>query len=402
MNPFSRIREIGDVYIPTEFRDTAKDASMKLFSEGELEHLSRIFEHIRRGGIAVLSGEWDKILEVSNYVERKKSELVPPRQEERKKNRQETKRRRGKPSSRGILRLMVVAGESGCSDVQPSIKIPYLLRFLSGNEIGTSILLELVGDNAGSNEGRPFLLPVSIIQEIRTTLSNSYFIPLLGEEIVASRNVFPPNSQETIALFSEGLKYVGERLHSELNVLDMGCGSGCLALLAAQVFEGRNLAIAATDHLPEALATTNINIRKFIQSQKIASDVIEVTPGGDLFEPVIDRRFDVIIFNAPWVVSPARNRAETAIHDQNQNTVRRFFSQAREHSNDGGYILLGYSDNSGQKAIEKLEGIIRNAGFEIVHLLKERVQTRRAKRKWETIFVYVCSLRKKTHTGADR
>jgi transposase len=88
-------------------------------------------------------------------------------------------------------------------------------------------------------------------------------------------------------------------------------------------------------------------------------------------------------------VSPARNRAETAIHDQNQNTVLRFFSQAEEYLKDGGYILLGYSDNSGSKAIEKLEDIIRNAGFQIVGLLKERVQTRRAKRKWETIFVYI-------------
>ena len=324
----------------------------------------------------MLSGAWDNILELSNYVERKKTELVLPRQVEwERKGRKQTKRQRRKPSSPGVLKLMVIADESGCLDVEPPLTIPYLL--------------ELIGDTAGSNEECPFLVPVLIIQEIQTALSNSYAIPLLGEEIVTSKNVFPPNSQETIALFFEGLRNIAEKLPSELDVLDMGCGSGCLALLTAQVLEGRNITITATDHLPEALATTKINIQRFIQANKVLSDVIEVTQGGDLFEPILGRRFDVIIFNAPWVVSPARNRAETAIHDQNQNTVRRFFSQAEEHLKDGGYILLGYSDNSGQKAIEKLEDIIQKSGFQIVNLLKERVQTRRAKRKWETIFIYI-------------
>ncbi|MBC8228039.1 class I SAM-dependent methyltransferase [bacterium] len=376
MKPFSRIREFGDIYVPTEFRDIAQDASMKVFAKGELNHFNRIFEHIRRGGIAVLSGSWDKILELSDYVERKKTELVLPRQAEwKRKGRKQEKRERRRPSMLGMLRLMVVADESGCLDVEPPMRIPYLL--------------ELVGDAVGSNEGCPFLVPISVVQEIQAALSNSYAISLLNEEIVTSKNVFPPNSQETIALFFEGMQNIAGKLPSELEVLDMGCGSGCLALLAAQVFEGRNITIVATDHLPEALATTKINIQKFIQSGKIPAEVIEVTQGGDLFEPILGRCFDVIIFNAPWVVALARNRAETAIHDQNQKTVRRFFAQAGKYLKDEGYILLGYSDNSGPKAIEKLEDIIQKAGFQIVNLLKERVQTRRAKRKWETIFVYI-------------
>ncbi|HIE25814.1 TPA: class I SAM-dependent methyltransferase [Candidatus Poribacteria bacterium] len=350
---------------------------MKFFSKGELNHFNRIFEHIRRGGIAVLSGESDKILELSRYVERKKAELVLPRQTERQRKSENRKeRQRRKLSLSGMLRLMVVADESGYLDVEPPIQIPYLL--------------ELIGDTVGSNEGRPFLAPILVVKEIQTALSNSYAVSLLGENIVTSRNVFPPNSQETIALFFEGLRHIENRVCSTLDMLDMGCGSGCLTLLAAQVFEDRNITIVATDHLPEALATTKINIQRFIQAKRILPDMIEVTQGGDLFEPVLGRRFDVIIFNPPWVVAPARNRAETAIYDQNQNTVRRFFAQAGEHLKDGGYILLGYSDNSGQKVIEKLEDIIQNTGFQIVNLLKERVQTRRAKRKWETISVYTC------------
>ncbi|MBM3241254.1 class I SAM-dependent methyltransferase [Candidatus Poribacteria bacterium] len=380
---------------------------MKVFAKGELNHFNRIFEYIRRGGIAVLSGAWDKMLELSDYVERKKAELVMPacakqsaagrqRQAEwGRKSGKQMRRQREKRSLSGMLRLMVVADESGCLDVEPPFEIPYLLN--------------LVGDTVGVNEGCPFLVPVSVVQEIQASLSNSYVVSLLGEDVVASRNVFPPNSPETIALFFAGLKglsiadcrlsiekadnqqsTINNHQSSIIDVLDMGCGSGCLSLLVAQVFEGRNINIVATDHLPEALATTKINIQKFIQLKRIPANVIEVTKGGDLFEPILGRCFDVIIFNAPWVVAPARNRAETAIHDQHQNTVRRFFAQAGKYLKDVGYILLGYSDNSGSKAIEKLEDIIQKAGFQIVNLFKERVQTHRSKRKWETIFVYTC------------
>ncbi|MFQ6042621.1 MAG: methyltransferase, partial [Candidatus Poribacteria bacterium] len=217
---------------------------------------------------------------------------MPSQSERQRKRGKQKERQRRKLSLPGMLRLMVVADESGRFDVEPPLQMPYLL--------------ELVGDTVGSNAGRPFLAPISVVQEIQEALRNAYSVPLLGETIVTSRNVFPPNSPETIALFFEGLEHIKNEAPSTLDALDMGCGSGCLTLLAAQVFEDHNITIVATDHLPEALATTKINIQRFLRADKIPPDMIEVTQGGDLFEPIPDRRFDVIIFNAPWVVAPAR------------------------------------------------------------------------------------------------
>ena len=124
-------------------------------------------------------------------------------------------------------------------------------------------------------------------------------------------------------------------------------------------------------------------------------------PPGDLFDSVrslqtispaadgeVEGVFDLIIFNAPWVVSRARNRLEVAIHDERQKTLRRFFQEAPKYLKVQGRLLLGYADASGPKAITNLEGIIEDTGLTIENRFKERVATHRSKRKWQNIMVY--------------
>ena len=388
MEPFHRIRNFGTVYIPTQFMNIVEDASIKLFSGGDLNKQSQIFDHIRRGGVAVLSGQWDKILELSEYADKKKKELskiydIPKREKGQKDN--QRRKQSNKQSQMGLLRLMVIAKEEvqsahqrsyliGKPDVEPPFQIPYLL--------------ELVGEEEDANKGFPFLISVLTLRNLQESLKQSHFISALDSSVVAPLNVLPPNSQETINLISEGLKSLKEKLPSELDILDMGCGSGCLTLLAAQVFGERDIKIVASDILPEAIAATKINVQQFIEEKKIPPNLIEITSGGNLFEPVSKRRFDLIIFNAPWVVAPAKARDQIAINDENQNIVRSFLFQAKDYLKDSGHILLAYADNSGQKFIEKLEKFIQEAGFQITSILKERIHTRRSKRKWETVLVY--------------
>ena len=110
-------------------------------------------------------------------------------------------------------------------------------------------------------------------------------------------------------------------------------------------------------------------------------------PAGDLFDTVFGR-FDLIVFNAPWVVSRARNRGEIAIHDENQKILRRFLHEAPEYLKADGRLLLGYADASGPKVISNLEAIATSSGFMVEDILKKRVATHRSKRKWEHVMVY--------------
>ena len=387
MSPFRRIGGIGDVYVPTQFREIAPDdTSWKLFARSELGQFNRIFTHLRRGGVAILSGGWEQIAEVMDYIDRKKNELIRPSREEgqgRKRGGRDKDRRKSRSgvadanpireTGDPLSRLMCWADATGTLQVNPSPTLPYLL--------------EWVGENQEANEGHPFLVPVVKIQQIQWTLAENYPVRALGMSLRASENVLPPHSQETVELFQRGLQSVKPHLPRGATVLDMGCGCGSLTLLAAQEVGDLGVEIYASDLLPEAVATARLNLLGFIDEHSNPPQT-HLMPAGDLFQPVSTLHFDLIIFNAPWVISRARSRGEIAIHDEKQNTLRRFFDDLPSYLNPRGRLLIGYADASGPKAIARLEAMIDAAGLTVLNRFKERVATHRTKRKWENITVY--------------
>ena len=387
MSPFRRIGDLGDVYVPHEFREIVPDnASWKLFTRSELGQFNRIFTHLRRGGVAILCGGWKQVTEVAEYVERKKDELIRPSPEPGRSRKGASRGKDRRKFRSGVMavrttqkeadplaRLMCWADAAGTLQVNPQPDLPYLL--------------EWAGENQGANEDSPFLVPVVKIQRIQNALAATYPVRALGTLLLASENVLPPHSQETIELFQRGLQSVKSHLPHAAAVLDMGCGCGCLTLLAAREVGNLGVKIYASDLLPEAVATTRLNVQRFTEAQNVAFQ-IHVLPGGDLFEPVSKFRFDLIIFNAPWVVSRARNRAEIAIHDEKQQTLQRFFDDVPSYLNPRGRLLIGYADASSAKAMDRLEAMIGAAGLTVVNRFKERVATHRSKRKWEHITVY--------------
>jgi methylase of polypeptide subunit release factors len=380
------LRSIGDVYLPERFSEVILGSiSPKLFGPKDLDQLNRIFNHLRRGGIAVVSGQWSKILEVFSYLEKKKREfssgmhrdlLLKDKAERREPTyRKRTKHWYERHYQIVLSRVMVIANDNELPYIDPPVHIPYLL--------------ELLGESPGSNNGLPFLVPVLAIQKVQSDMKQSYYISALDADIIAHSNVLQPLSQDTIELFQEGLENVRQTASvfregdTTIEILDMGCGCGCLSLLAAKVFADYDVRILATDILPEAIATTKLNVQHFMEAGEI-----ETTDSGDLFDPVGDRRFDLIIFNAPWVVSEPQSRAEMATHDAEQETVRRFLMESPDYLKEGGHIILGYSDHSGPTTLKSLESFIEDAGFKVEKISKRRTQSRRQKRKWETILVY--------------
>ena len=356
---------------PVECREAVfARARVKLFAHQDLRHLNRIFTHIRHGGVAVVEGRWEQITDVMDYIQRHKQDLVQhtDRNTKRRDARDSHRRSASHALKEALAKLVCWADADGILQVEPPLVLPYLLEF--------------AGEPPGANEGKPFLLSLTKIQQIQNALVDTYPIPALDASLVASENVLAPRSQETIECFQEALQYVCQ--DAPAIVADIGCGSGCLTLLARQEL-GEQVQIYASDLLPEAVATTKLNLQRLLTD----SDAVHVMPPGDLFDPFPSHQFDAIIFNAPWVVARVRTRAELAIHDEKQETVKRFFSQVSDFLKPDGTVLLGYADASGPKAIDSLAAIIAEAGFKVDTVFKRRVATHRSKRKWEQIRVYV-------------
>jgi ribosomal protein L3 glutamine methyltransferase len=77
------------------------------------------------------------------------------------------------------------------------------------------------------------------------------------------------------------------------NVLDLCTGSGCLAILASRHFP--NAAIDAVDLSKDALAVAARNVADYDLGDRITLH------RGDLFAPLGDTRYDLIISNPPYV-----------------------------------------------------------------------------------------------------
>lgn len=373
MNTFYSINPIGELYIPTEFREAVfARGGVKLFPNQELKNLGRIFTHIQRGGVAVVEGEWQQIISVMDYIEQHKNELSTETKTKRyEKHRSREKRDNVKQNRENALsKLMCWVDKDGILQVDPPPDLPYLL--------------ELLGEQPNANEECPFLISVVKVQRLQRALAETYPIHALNASLVASENVLAPRSQETVECFQEAIQSVSNKqTKSSSTIADVGCGSGCLTLLAHQEF-GKAADIYASDILPEAVATTKLNVEHILSD----NENVNVMPAGDLFDTFPSAQFDVIIFNAPWVVARVRSRSELAIHDENQQTLQRFFGQVPNYLKPDGILLLGYADASGPKAIAKLASIIDDSGFECHSIIKRRVATHRSKRKWENIQVY--------------
>ena len=110
----------------------------------------------------------------------------------------------------------------------------------------------------------------------------------LGFPLVVLPRVFNPAIFRSTPVALAAL--AGEPIQPDHRVLDIGTGSGVLAVSAAQ----RSRRVVAVDVNPEAVRCARINA-----TLNTVDDRIDVRP-GDLFEAVADERFSLIVCNPPF------------------------------------------------------------------------------------------------------
>ena len=125
------------------------------------------------------------------------------------------------------------------------------------------------------------------------------------------------------------------------SVLDLCTGSGCLAVLAAGTF--RNAAIDAVDISRDALEVAARNVAEYRLEHRVTLH------RGDLFGPIGDRRYDLIISNPPYVDAegmaelPRECRAEPKLAfdggADGLDLIRRILQEAERHLTPEGGLL---------------------------------------------------------------
>jgi cyclopropane fatty-acyl-phospholipid synthase-like methyltransferase len=138
----------------------------------------------------------------------------------------------------------------------------------------------------------------------------------------------------------------------EGRILDLGTGCGLLGLLGAE----RAGHVVGTDNNPRAVAFTELNAR-LNQIQNVEARA------GELFDPVAGMRFDLILSNPPFVISPTRRYTFRDSGTRGDEFCRRLIRSVPSHLEEGGYCQLTCnvtheSDRSWKEALaEWFEGL---------------------------------------------
>ncbi len=124
-------------------------------------------------------------------------------------------------------------------------------------------------------------------------------------------------------------------------VLDLCTGSGCLAILAANLLP--DASIDATDLSQDALTVAAINVKNHDLAEHITLHK------GDLFAPVAEKTYDLILANPPYVAAaevkafPPEYKKEPVIAhlggDDGLDIVRRILKEAPSHLSAGGTLI---------------------------------------------------------------
>jgi len=166
---------------------------------------------------------------------------------------------------------------------------------------------------------------------------------------------------DTEIIVEETLEICRKIDSSEINILDIGTGSGAIALAFAR--EISNAKIVATDISAAALALAKKNACVMQLEDKI--DFRQ----GDLFEPV-EGVFDIIVCNPPYISEDEYKELPSGVKDYEPESAllagkkgtefyEKLIYEAKDYSKRNGWLLM----EIGAKQEKTVREIIEESGF---------------------------------------
>lgn len=153
-----------------------------------------------------------------------------------------------------------------------------------------------------------------------------------GYDFTVNEGCLIPRS-ETEELVENIIYKFDELFNRSVDVVDIGTGSGCIAITLA--LEEKRMNVVATDISNEALEMAKFNANKLNAKVEFLQ--------GDMLNPVLDRKFDILVSNPPYI--PDDELVDPLVKDNEPNIAlfggqdgMKFYkiilSQARQILND--------------------------------------------------------------------
>jgi ribosomal protein L3 glutamine methyltransferase len=174
----------------------------------------------------------------------------------------------------------------------------------------------------------------------------------LGMPFFVDERVLIPRSP-IAELIEENFQPWLTQIEAVNNILDIGTGSGCIAIASAMVFN--HAVVEAIDISNDALDVARINIDKYNLGARV--NLIK----SDLYQGLGNQTYDLIIANPPYVdaadmrMLPAEYRHEPGIGlaagDDGLLVIRRIISESKQHLTKHGLLIVEVGNS--QEAVEK-------------------------------------------------
>jgi SAM-dependent methyltransferase len=204
----------------------------------------------------------------------------------------------------------------------------------------------------GAPDGKPTLVPLrELLGYVGAYEWQKKGIALdeVGGVIVPHYGVWAPVRSEYVAL-------VAKAPLAAATALDLGTGTGVLAIVLAK----RGVkSVLASDVEPRAVACAAENVQRLGVADRVRVVQSDLFPEG---------RWDLVVFNPPWVPEKPRSIIERGVYDEGGATLKRFLEALGGHlapNGEGWLILSDLPERLGLRAAGELEALFAAAGLKV-------------------------------------
>ena len=182
-------------------------------------------------------------------------------------------------------------------------------------------------------------------------------VDFYGYNFKVNENVLIPRF-ETEELVEKTIKYINKYLNKKVDILDLGTGSGCIAITLKKELDCN---VDAVDISPKALEIAKLNAK---------NNNVDITfYQGDMLNP-INKKYDVIISNPPYIAYNEEimeivknNEPHTALYaeDNGLKYYKDIISNANKYLKEKSIIAFEIGEKQGKLILEYAKNYFKDS-----------------------------------------